>query len=183
MKKSDILDHLHTTARKIALLHICFAVLYSVQTIVFHASKVVTSEVVWWRWLAACALLIIATCAWMLARKRHLPTHLYQSCLWIIIFADLAFAAFNVYIQRGYASNSVILFLIPIVVAAAFASRSALIGTALLSTATYAATTVSYFHLNFNEGYLSEMYAEIALNSGVFVLTAALLWVSMRKHQ
>lgn len=183
MKKIAIANHLHSAARKIAMLHIFFAVLYSLQTIVFHATKLITPEVIWWRWLAACTLLIVATCVWMLARKRHLPTNLYQSFLWIIICADLLFAAFNVYIQRGYASNSVILFMIPIVVAAAFASRSALMGTALLASSTYAATTVSYFQLNFNEGYLSEMYAEIALNSGIFVLTAALLWVSTHKHQ
>ncbi len=182
-QQSSIQDHLHAAARKIALLHIFFTVLYSLQTIIFHAAKVVTPEVTWWRWMAASALLFVAASLWMIARKRHLPVHIYQASLWLIILADLAFAAFNVYVQRGYASNSVILFLIPIVVAAAFASRSTLIGTALLASATYAATTVSYFHLNFNEGYLSELYGEMAINTGVFFLTALLLWASTHKHK
>lgn len=176
-------DHFHTAAQRVARLHIAFAALYGVQTIIFHATKVITPEVAWWRWLAVCALLVVAASTWMIALQRHAPINIYKSCLWLIIVADLAFAAFNVYIQRGYASNSVILFLIPIIVAATLASRSTLIGTALLATAVYAATTISYFQLNFNEGYLSELYGEIALSSGIFLLTAILLWTATHKHR
>lgn len=184
MKKVDHKQlHFHTAALRIAWLHILFVAIYSVQTVVFHASKITTTEVVWWRSLAACGLLAVAACVWMIARQRHLAANAYQICLGVLIIADLAFAAFNVYIQRGYASNSVVMFLVPIMVAAVFMSRSALIGTALLATATYAATAVSYFHLNFNEGYLSELYTEIALNMGIFLLTAGLLWAATHKHK
>lgn len=183
MKKAEALhDHLHTATLRVARFHILFVALYVVQTIVFHASKLVTPEVLMWRWLAAAGLFTVAVLVWLVAKNRHLPASAYQAAIGAVIVADLAFAAFNVYIQRGYASNSAILFLIPIIVAAVFISRSALFATALLAIAVYSTTVISYFVLNFNEGYMSEMYSEIALNSGIFLLTAGLLWVTMHKR-
>jgi hypothetical protein len=181
-KKTDARDHLHSVAIKVAKFHFILAGLYIAQTVIFHASKVITPEVVLWRWYAVAALLATTTLVWLIVHDRHLTTSAYSWAIGAVIVVDLAFAAFNVYIQRGYASKSVVLFLIPIVVASALASRAALVGTALLAIATYTTTVVSYFVLNFNEGYMSEMYAEIGLYSGVFLLTAWLLWATNHNH-
>lgn len=183
MKKPDSLhDHFHTATLRVARFHLLFVALYVIQTVVFHASKVITPEVVLWRWLAAGGLFVVSVIAWLIAKNRHLPASAYQATIGAVIIADMAFAAFNVYIQRGYASKSVILFVIPIIVAATLINRSALFATALLAIAVYSTTVISYFVLNFNEGYMSEMYGEIALHSGVFLLTAGLLWSTMHKR-
>lgn len=99
----------------------------------------------------------------------------------MIIVADIAFATFNVYTQRGYASKAVLLYIIPIVVATALAKRSSILATALLVIAAYTTTAISYFVLNFNEGYMAELYGEIGFYSGVFLLIATLLWSTSHK--
>lgn len=181
-KRTHAADHLHAAAVRVAKFHLAVAALYIAQTVIFHASKVITPDVVLWRWYAVAGLIVVATLAWLLARNRHAAANVYRWTIATVIVADLAFAAFNVYIQRGYASKSVLLFLIPIIIASALASRAALFATALLSIAVYTTTVVSYFVLNFNEGYMSEMYAEIGLYSGIFLLTAWLLWATNHNH-
>lgn len=181
-KPQDLTQHLHTSAVRVARFHMLFVALYTVQTVVFHASKVITPEVVLWRWQAAGALFVVTVGAWLAAKNRHLSAGAYRFIIGAIIVADIAFAAFNVYIQRGYASKSVLLFIIPIVVAAVLVNRTALFATALLAIAVYTTTVISYFVLNFNEGYMSEMYGEIILYSGIFLLTAGLLWTTMHKR-
>lgn len=183
MKKSDDRhDHLRTATLLTSKLHIFLIALYTVQTIIFHASQVITPQVVMWRWQASGALLVIVVAAWLAAKNRHISINTYNLIIWLVILADLAFAAFNVYIQRGYASKAVALFIIPIVVASVLANRAALFATALLAIAIYTTTVISYFVLNFNEGYMSEMYGEIILYSGVFLLTAGLLWSATHKR-
>jgi heme/copper-type cytochrome/quinol oxidase subunit 4 len=89
-------------------------------------------------------------------------------------------ASFNVYVQRGMASRAVALYAIPLVVSTVLMSRAALLTTAALCVAAYTTTAVSYFVLNFNEGYKIELYGEITSYSVYFVILAALLWVSIR---
>lgn len=182
-QKSDTHDHLHAAALRIAKFHFILVGLYIAQTIVFHASKVITPDVVMWRWYAGAGLLAVTALVWFIARNHRLPETAYRWAIALIILADLAFAAFNVYIQRGYASKSVVLFLIPIIVAATLMNRAALFMTALFAVAVYSTTVITYFTVNFNEGYMSEMYAEIGLYSGIFLLTAGLLWTTTHRHR
>jgi hypothetical protein len=181
--QKQLLDHLRTASLRITRLHLVYVGLYVAQTIVFHASKVITPELLLKRWWAASGLAVVTIAAWFIAKHRATWGDLYRFAIWLVILADLAFAAFNVYTQRGYASKSVLLFVIPIVVAAALANKTALFTTAALAIVTYTTTAISYFVLNFNEGYLAELYAEIGLYSGLFLVTAALLWAVVPKHK
>lgn len=184
MKRHNLtLDHLHAATLKVAKFHFVYVILYVVQTIVFHASKVITPELLLKRWLAVFGLAVVTIAVWFAAKSRHSSESLYKWAIGLLILADIAFAAFNVYTQRGYASKSVFLFAIPIIVAAVLINRAALVVTALLSIAVYSTTVVTYFVRNFNEGYMSEMYAEIGFYSGLFVLVAGMLWASMHKHK
>jgi hypothetical protein len=160
-----------------------YALLFIVQTIIFHASKVITPELLLKRWFAAASLLIVTTGVWLFVRNKQNGPAMYRFLLGLLILADIAFAAFNVYTQRGYASKSVLLFLIPIIVASALLSRAALMATAIVAVAVYSTTAISYFVLNFNEGYMSELYAEVGFYSGIFLLTAGLLWSTVKKHR
>jgi hypothetical protein len=177
-----VLDHLHAATLRVSKFHFVYVLLYVAQTIVFHASKVITPELLLKRWVAVSGLALVTIFVWLLARTRTTTTGAYRVAISALIAADIAFAAFNVYTQRGYASKSVFLFLIPIIVAVVLVNRSALFATAATSIAVYSTITVMYFVNNFNEGYMSEMYAEIGFYSGLFLIVAGLLWASLHKH-
>lgn len=176
-------DHLHAATLRVTRFQFVYVLLFVVQTIVFHASKVITPELLLKRWYAAAGLAVVTTAVWLLARTKHTAGSIYHWAIGSLIVADIAFAAFNVYTQRGYASKSVFLFVIPIVLASVLISRSALFATALLAIIAYSTTVIAYFVRNFNEGYMSEMYAEIGFYSGLFIVIAGLLWATMHKHK
>lgn len=183
MKKSDLtLDHLHAASLRVTRFHIAYVLLFIAQTIVFHASKVITPELLLKRWIGVSSLAAVTILVWLIARTRPTAAMLYRGGLSLLILADIAFAALNVYTQRGYASKSVFLFLIPIIVSAVLLNRSVLFAVAGLCAAVYSSTAVLYFVNNFNEGYMSEMYAEIGFYSGLFFVVAGLLWATLHKH-
>lgn len=177
-----MLDHLHAATLRVSKFHFVYVLLFVAQTVVFHASKVITPELLLQRWVAVSGLAVVTILVWLLSRARPATAGTYRIAISLLIAADIAFAAFNVYTQRGYASKSVFLFLIPIVVAVVFLNRSVLFATAALSIAAYSTVTVMYFVNNFNEGYMSEMYAELGFYSGLFLLVAGLLWATLHKH-
>jgi len=175
-------DHFKTSALRIARFHFVLVFLYAIQTVAYHASKLITPDLLLKRWVAAAALLLVTIGLWLIAKHRSGTASVYKLAIAGMILADTAFAAFNVYTQRGYASKAVLLFIIPIVVSVVFARRSALFGTALLAIAAYTTTAISYFVLNFNEGYMTELYGEIGFYSAVFLLLAGLLWATSHKQ-
>ncbi len=184
MKKPKLsVDHLRTSTLRVSRFHFAYVFIYAVQTAIYHASRLITPDVLLRRWIAVSSLLIVSTAVWFVAKHRKSTVTMYQWAIAAIIFADLAFASFNVYTQRGYASKSVLLFIVPIVVATVFISRSALFATALLAIALYTTSAVKYFVDYFNEGYLTELYGEIAFYSATFLLIAALLWATMHKRK
>ncbi len=184
MKKLDItLDHLRTSTIRVSKFHFAYVLLFFAQTVVYHASKVITPELLLKRWVAGAGLLAITVLVWLVARHRSATASGYQLAIGALILADIAFAAFNVYTQRGYASKSVLLFLVPIVVATALVNRSALVATAILAAAAYSTTAISYFVLNFNEGYMAELYGEVGFYSALLLISAGLLWTTMHKHK
>lgn len=182
MKKSDITNHLHVSTLRASKFNIALGGLFALQTVVFHAAKVITPELLLKRWVAAASLLGISALVYIAAKSRKTTNFGYYSALSILIAADIAFAVFNTYTQRGYASKSVLLFIIPIVIAASFMNRAVLFATALLTIAAYSTTAIAYFVWNFNEGYMSELYAEVGFYSGIFALLAGLLW-SLTRHR
>lgn len=183
MVKTDQINFLKSRAVRVSRFHFALVLLFSVQTIVYHASKVITPDLVLKRWIATASLLVIATILWYFAKNRVTSLGGFKAIIYALIIADIAFASFNVYTQRGYASKSVVLFVIPIFMAAVLTSRSALLATALLSVAAYTTTAVTYFVKNFNEGYMAELYGEIAFYSVLYLLLALLLWTLVRKQK
>jgi hypothetical protein len=183
MVKNNPVSSLKSRAVRVAHFHFALVLLFSIQTIVYHASQVITPELLMKRWFATAGLLVVATILWYFAKNKVTGIGGFQAIIYALIIADIAFAAFNVYTQRGYASKSVVLFVIPIFVAAVLARRSALFATALLSIAAYTTTAITYFVKNFNEGYMAELYGEIGFYSALYLLLAALLWTLVRKQK
>jgi hypothetical protein len=183
MATTEVISSLKSRAVRIARFHFAIVLLFSFQTIVYHASKVITPDLLLKRWIATAGLLVVATILWYFAKNRVTNLVGFKAIIYALIIADIAFASFNVYTQRGYASKSVVLFVIPIFIAAALANRSALFATALLSIAAYTTTAVMYFVNNFNEGYSAELYGEIGFYSALYLLLAGLLWTLIRKRK
>lgn len=166
--------------RKISSLHFLIVLAYSAQIIVYDAWHVLTPEVVLWRWLAIGGLAVIIALIWYMAHNSNNDIPTLKRLLAFLIIADVSFACFNIYTQRGMASRAVIMFLIPIVSSGILLSRAALYATAAFCSAAYVGTAVAYFTFNFNEGYKSELYSETIFYSFVFFLVAAILGVIVR---
>lgn len=173
-------DWLSSSVKRVAIAHFLLLAAYAVQTIAWDAWHVIVPEIVLKRWIVSALLLAIAAVIWYLAHNRTNDIATYKRLTFLLIFSDILFAAYNIYIQRGMASKSVILLAIPIAIAGILLSRSALYATAALSTAAYIIATVSYFVLHFNEGYKTELYGEVGFYTAVFFVFAALLSAVVR---
>ena len=173
-------DWLRTGLRKVTLAHFLLLAAYALQSVVMDAWDIIVPEVIMQRWLSGALLLAVVSTVWYLAHNRAETGTRLRLYTFGLVLADIAFAAYNVYTQRGVASKYVALFAIPITVAALLLSRSAVYLTALLSTAAYVGSTVLYFTWHFNEGYKTELYAEVGFFCAVFFVYAMLLTAIIR---
>lgn len=167
---------------RVAKIHFLIVIAYIGQIIAYDASKLITPEVVLQRWYAAAALTAVAATVWYLARGKVNNLSKYKFLTGALILADIAFATFNVYTQRGMASRAVVLFLIPVIISAILLSRVALFTTAILCVAAYTSASVAYFVNYFNEGYKVELYGEILFYSSIFIVTALALWAVIKSR-
>lgn len=144
------------------------------QTILYDTSQLITPDAVLRGWIAISGLLTVNGVIWYLVKSRSGHVLMYKLLILLMILSDVGLASFSVYSQRGMASRAVFLFVIPIIIAGLLRSRSALFATAILCIAAYSLTAVSYFVLNFNEGYKVELYGEVGFYSLMMLLVAAL---------
>lgn len=168
---------------RVSQIQLLLGIAYIGQIIAFDAAKLITPEVVLKRWYAVAGLIIVSAAVWYLARGKVTHTNTYKVLAWLLIFADIAFAAFNVYTQRGMASRAVVLFFIPIIISTILLSRVALFATAVICAAVYATTAVAYFVNYFNEGYKIELYGEVLFYCGSFLIAAGLLWAALKSKR
>lgn len=129
-------------------------------------------------WLVGAVVFVFTlnTLVWMLAattRKSNTSALLYRMTL---VVSLIALAGIFTYNERGMASTSTPLYVLPILIAATLHNRHILIGTSLLTVATYFFAVVSYFNLNFNEGYRVELYSKLVLFAGLILCIS---WLTM----
>lgn len=168
---------------RVSKIQLVLVLMYVAQVIAFDAAKLITPDVVLKRWYSAAALAAVAVTVWYIARSKATSLNHYKLLTWGLILSNIAFAAFNVYTQRGMASRSVALFFIPIIISAILLSRVALFTTAALCIIVYTTTAVAYFVNYFNEGYKIELYGEISFYSGLFLVAAMLLWAALKSKR
>lgn len=167
---------LRARLRRLSAVHFLLLLAVVVQIIVFDAGKLIPPEVVLQRWVATGLLAAVVTGVWYAAHNRLGDEKTLKKLAGILIVSDIAFASFATYSQRGMASRAVVLFIIPIIVAAAINRRTAILATAFLCVAAYMGTCVAYFVLNFNEGYKLELYGETGFYAALFIIIGLLLW-------
>lgn len=171
---------LHISLQRVAVFHFLFAVGFAAQTMVYDAAKVITPELAWWSWLTLGGLVAVTALVWYLAHNQNNDIASYKRLTFLLALADTAFASFVVYTHGGMRSTSVILYSLGIATTAILLSRAAVFTTAIVSSVAYAATVVTYFTLNFNEGYKAQLYGEVIFYSFVFLVIAGLLSVVVR---
>lgn len=173
--KVSFADWLQLGALRLSRVHFFLAGAIAAQIILYDAGKVLTPSMVMWRWIAAAILLIGTAAVWQLAHNTNKNVGFYKRLIYGLILLDIAVATFGVYTQRGMASRTVFLYAIPIAVSAILLSRAALYTTAVLCIAAYSAAAITYFVLNFNEGYKIELYGELGFYSAMFLVLAGML--------
>ncbi len=168
---------------RVSKIQLALVIIYIAQVIAYDAAKLITPDVVLDRWYAVAAVAAVSTAVWYIARSSASTLNHYKLLAWLLILTNIAFAAFNVYTQRGMSSRAVALFFIPIVIATILHSRVALFSTAILCAVAYTTAAVAYFVNFFNEGYKIELYGEILFYSGLFLIAAALLWTALKSKR
>lgn len=174
---------LRTNTVRVSRIHFIYILLFAAQILVYDAWNLIAPISVMQRWIVTAAMLITTTAVWFLAHSRIRSTNIYKTLFGILLLQDVAVASFSVYSQRGMASRAVMLYAVPIIISTVLRNSRAVFATAAFCIAAYVTTTVSYFVLNFNEGYKIELYGEISFYCITFLLLAMLLSVIIRSRQ
>jgi hypothetical protein len=179
MAKNPILrsNWLQSTAVRVTRAHFLYIFAYMVSIVVFDSWNLFTHANVSSRWTAAVTLLVANTVIWYFARQKFGSSNSYTFLILSLIIADIIFASFNVYWERGIASKALALYTVPLVSAAALRSRSVLLATTILSSAAYSLAAVRYFYLHYGESFRIELYGDLAFYCATFFVLAWLLWV------
>lgn len=171
---------LQTSAVRVTRVHFAFVAAYMMSIIVFDSWNLYTHEVVTDRWTLAGGLLALTTILWYAARMKFNNPSIYINLVLLLIAADLIFAGLNVYWERGLASKSVLLFVLPLITAATLRSRSTLLATSALATAAYSTAAVRYFYQHYGESFRVELYGYLSLYCALFFIFSWLLWIIIR---
>ena len=171
---------LQTTAIRVTRVHFLYVAVYILSTIIFDMWNLYAYEVVTQLWTAAGLLLVLNTVLWYLGRMKFSDEKIYAIMVILLVVADIAFAAYNVYWQRGLASKSVALFAVPIITAATLRSRTTLLATSSLCVAAYSMVAVRYFFLHYGESFRVELYGSVGFYSAMFFVLAGLLLIIIK---
>lgn len=175
-KISSASGWLQTTTVRITRFHFVYVAAFLAQTIIFDTWNLYTHQAVAQLWTAGGLLLAINVLVWFAARMNKPNYWYYITVLLILIAVDIIFASYIVWWQRGLYSKAVVLYLVPIISAAATRSRSILLTTTTLSVAAYSTISVRYFFQNYGLGYRVELWGTVGFFSAMlFVLTFLLL--------
>lgn len=174
--KTSLQSWLQSRLASISRIHFAYAGVYIAAIIAFDAWNLITPDAIVQRWLVGAAMLIVTALVWYGSRAAKKTAAYYQLLAYVLIALDLFVATYGVYTQRGIASKSVLLYVIPITVAAMLLSRVAIFATAVISIALYSLACVRYFYLNLGQAYKVELYGEVAFYCAMLFIVAALLW-------
>lgn len=154
---------------KLAKINFAFVAVFAIYTIIFDAGNILTREDVYHRWVFAVMLLIVYSLFWVATKKAKTSTVLFGSLI-LCVVADLILAGFMTYWERGMASMSTILYMLPIASMALSGSRTYTVATSLFAAAIYIGASTKYFFDFFNEGYRVQLYGQLFFFGAVFLL-------------
>jgi hypothetical protein len=182
-QKKSHTSPLRKNVLNVSHVHFLYVLALAVQIIIYDSWKVLTPEAVMGRWIVTASLFVFTTVVWYLAKSKPLSATAYRNLVILLVLADIFVASYAVYTQRGMASRGVFLYAIPIITSAVLLSRSAILAATALCVAAYTTTAISYFVLNFNEGYKVELYGEVGFYSIMMLVAGLLLWAIVRSKR
>lgn len=155
---------------KLAKINFIFVAVFAIYIVIFDAGNILTRESVYHRWVFAAILLTVYALFWAATKKAKSGSVLLGSLV-LCVVSELVLAGFMTYWERGMASMSTVLYLLPIVSMALSGSRTYTVATSLFATAIYAVASTKYFYDFFNEGYRIQLYGQLFFFGAVFLLT------------
>ena len=158
----------------LAKFNFAFVGVFAVYIIIFDGGNVVPRAAIYHRWEFAAILLAVFTLFWIVTKKASSRRVIFGALL-LCILAELALAGYTTYWERGMASMSTILYMLPIATAALTTSRTYTVGTALLASAAYMYASTKYFYDFFNEGYRVQLYGQVFFFSALFILIGSIV--------
>lgn len=158
--------------------------IYTATIVLFDSGNLLTKSAVIQRWALITAVLIINALAWLVSSQVRFAATTKHIVLSVILSASLLIlAGMSTYWERGMASTSTILYILPLLVIATLKNRHALIVTCILCISAYSFASVKYFNDFFNEGYRIQLWGHIVLYAGVlFTATWLIMALSGLRH-
>jgi uncharacterized membrane protein YgdD (TMEM256/DUF423 family) len=153
-----------------------FLGVYILTIVIFDSGNLITREAVINRWSIASLLLLINTLVWFTA-VQNWAVPFKKSLIPLLTLGLLVFAGLTTYWERGMASTSTILYVLPLLVIATSKNRHSLIATAVLAVATYSFAAVKYFNDYFNEGYRIQLWGNLVLIGGTLFAATWLIMI------
>lgn len=172
-----VMSWLQASVVRVTHIHFVYVAAYMASIIVFDSWNLFVHTDINNRWMAATILLIINTVIWYVARIKFGSSSVYVLLILLLCVADIVFASYNTYWERGLASKAVALYAIPIISSASLRSRSSLLGVTTLCVAAYSMTVMRYYNLHYGESLRVELYGYVGFYCAVFFILAGLLLV------
>ena len=151
-----------------------FVSFFALSTVIFDSGNLITRELVIERWVLTSILLAAIIASWSVAALTRYGTA-HKIFIAITAAELLLFAGFVTYWERGMASTSTILYVLPILVIATLRNRHILLGTTALAAGVYALSAVLYFNTYFNEGYRIQLWGTLFQQVSTLFVTAWLI--------
>jgi len=179
-KQKNPAGFFQTAAVRLTRVHFIYITCFLVSVVIFDASNLYSHQAIAQMWTVGGVMVAIVALIWFAARFKA-PSHWYYiGAIAAIILADIFFASYFVWRQRGLYSKAVMLYTVPIITAAAARSRSILLATTTLSAAAYSTISVRYFFQNYGLGYRVELWGTVAFFSAMMFVLALLLMIITR---
>ena len=173
---------MRTALRRASRVHVYYLAAYALSLIVFDSWNLITHEGIVRKWTLAAVILTIVIGCWFVSKQKFAFTTGYTIAMLVLIISGVIFAAYNVSWERGMASKSLILFIVPIVTAALTRRRTVLLATTGFSAVAYSVVVVRYFHIHYGEGFRVQVYGELLFYGIVFFVCAWLLRILQKRE-
>lgn len=160
-----------------------FITLFIIYLSIVQAWKLQPSDIIKNQWIATTLTTLVFLLVLGLTQKKKASIGYYYSLVFCQIVAYLSFISYIIYAQRGMASAAVILYAVPILVAAVTKASWAVISTAILAGTSYCLAAFKYFSDYPSEGYKAELYGQMLLYFLVLLLIARLIHVILSEKK
>ena len=181
--KTKNTSELRSRTLRVARAHFFYILAFAITIMLYDAWRLIAYEQSLTRWTVVVLMMFLGTGTWYAARHQSTNDIYYKAILMTIVALDIFVASFTVYVERGMASSSVMLFSIPIAISALI-SRSAIFATAGFSLAAYALALFKYFYMEpGGEGIRVQLYGNLFFYGSTFFVLAAVLYIIRSRNK